>query len=185
MLTTLVTRRSIVRRYKMLQPKYFHPSNRIPEVNGAFEAFEALNLATINVLSVSMMSAGGMAWALDVSTLEELRQRVRTQVGMNLQGSEEDKDSEKEIEEWFATMLSRKEFKALRGEMKDDSKENEDSQEDKAEDTQAQPEERSWLARMLLRVKAIREEIKGENKGDKEDKESKEEDTKQDQQKKS
>src|SRR4051794_14581583 len=60
-ISSLITRRSLVRRYKATVPKFYQPNNRPNlEINGAMEAFEALNLATINVLSVSMMVSGGL-----------------------------------------------------------------------------------------------------------------------------
>jgi hypothetical protein len=83
------------------------------EVNGAMEAFEALNIATINVLSAGMMATGGLIWAFDISSLEDMRSKVRKTMGGN--GSSEDQAAEEELEEWFASVLSRKEFKHLRG----------------------------------------------------------------------
>lgn len=83
------------------------------EINGAMEAFEALNIATINVLSVGMMSAGGLLWAFDISSLDDMRRKVRTNLGVD--SIRVDQDAEQEIEEWFASVLARKEFKALRG----------------------------------------------------------------------
>lgn len=83
------------------------------DINGAMEAFEALNIATINVLSVGMMSAGGLLWAFDISSLDDMRRKVRTNMGVD--SIRVDEDAEEEIEEWFASVLARKEFKALRG----------------------------------------------------------------------
>ena len=113
--STAITRRSIVRRYKASIPKFYHPSNRANyEINGAMEAFEALNIATVNVVSVGMMLSGGLLWAFDISSLEDMRKKVRTNLGVD--NIRTDQDAEQEIEEWFATVLARKEFKALRGE---------------------------------------------------------------------
>jgi len=78
------------------------------------EAFEALNIATINVFSVGMMATGGLLWALDISSLDDMKRKVRTNIGVD--PNRTDQDAEKEIEEWFASVLARKEFKALRGE---------------------------------------------------------------------
>ncbi|KAF4632496.1 hypothetical protein G7Y89_g5624 [Cudoniella acicularis] len=128
-ITSVITRRSLVRRYKATIPKFYQPSNRANfEVNGAMEAFEALNIATINVLSVGMMASGGLLWAFDISSLDDMRQKVRTKMGAP--GSLEDKDAEEEIEEWFATVLSRKEFKHLKGKEKE-LKDNKDEEETK------------------------------------------------------
>jgi hypothetical protein len=77
------------------------------------EAFEALNIATINVFSLGIMMSGGLMWAFDVATLQDMRNKVRTNLGVDTIRT--DQDAEEEIEEWFATVLARKEFKALRG----------------------------------------------------------------------
>ncbi|KUJ07269.1 uncharacterized protein LY89DRAFT_540973, partial [Mollisia scopiformis] len=114
-IASVITRRSLVRRYKQSIPKFFQPSNRLNyEVNGAMEALEALNLATINVISVGMMATGGLLWAFDISSLDDMRKKVRTNLGVD--PIRTDEDAEQEIEEWFATVLARKEFKALRAE---------------------------------------------------------------------
>ncbi len=114
-LSTVITRRSIVRRYKATIPKFYQPSNRPNfEVNGAMEAFEALNIATVNVFSVGIMVTGGLLWAFDIASVDEMRSKVRTNLGVD--PIRIDQDAEEEIEEWFASVLARKEFKALRGE---------------------------------------------------------------------
>ena len=77
------------------------------------EAFEALNIATINVLSAGMMVSGGLLWAFDIASLEDARSKVRKTLAGN--GSPEDQAAEEELEEWFASVLSRKEFKHLKG----------------------------------------------------------------------
>ena len=76
------------------------------------EAFEALNIATVNVLSVGMMVSGGLLWAFDISSLDDMRRRVRT--GLGVDGIRTDEDAEEEIEEWFATVLMRKDRKDLK-----------------------------------------------------------------------
>jgi hypothetical protein len=112
-ISTAITRRSLVRRYKATVPKYYQPSNRPnSDVNGAIEAFEALNIATINVLSVGMMFSGGLLWAFDIASLDDMRRKVRTELGVD--GIRTDKDAEEEIEEWFATVLMRKDMKEIR-----------------------------------------------------------------------
>jgi hypothetical protein len=88
------------------------------------EAFEALNIATVNVFSVGMMVTGGMLWAFDISSLEDMRSKVRTNLGVDRIRT--DQDAEEEIEEFFASVLARKEFKALRGEMGSETKDDKD-----------------------------------------------------------
>jgi hypothetical protein len=88
------------------------------------EAFEALNIATVNVFSVGMMVTGGLLWAFDIASLDDMRSKVRTNLGVD--PIRTDQDAEAEIEEWFATVLARKEFKALRGEKGIKTKEDDD-----------------------------------------------------------
>jgi len=109
-ISSLITRRSIVRRYKMTLPKFYQPSNR-PNigVNGAMEAFDALNIATINVFSLGMMLGGGLLYAFDIASVDDMRRSVRKTIGVD--GVRTDQDVEEEIEEWFATVLDRKDLK--------------------------------------------------------------------------
>jgi len=102
--SSIITRRSLLRRYKATVPKFYQPSNRANEVNGAIEAFEALNIATINVLSVGMMLGGGLLYAFDISSLDDMRKHVRASIGVD--GPRTDEDAEKEIEEWIASVLN-------------------------------------------------------------------------------
>lgn len=113
-LSALITRRSLVKRYKMSIPKFYNPSNGIKgnEVNGAMEAFEALNIATINVASVAMLCTGGMLWAFDISSVDDLRRDLRKRLGVDQNRT--DQDVEEEIEEWFATVLERKDKKDIK-----------------------------------------------------------------------
>ncbi|KAF2839114.1 hypothetical protein M501DRAFT_764051 [Patellaria atrata CBS 101060] len=111
-LSSLITRRSLVRRYKSNIPPYYHPSNRPHgDVNGAMEALEALNIATLNVASIAMMATGGVLWAFDISSMEDMRRKIRGGLGIDGSGRSE-KDAEEEFEEWLATTLARKEDKA-------------------------------------------------------------------------
>lgn len=48
-----------------------------PPVNGAGDAFEALSLATLNVCSFAMMATGGVLYALDINSVEDMRRYVR------------------------------------------------------------------------------------------------------------
>lgn len=88
------------------------------------EAFEALNIATVNVFSVGMMVTGGLLWAFDIASLDDMRSKVRTNLGVD--PIRTDQDAEAEIEEWFAAVLARKEFKTLRGEKGIKTKEDDD-----------------------------------------------------------
>jgi len=103
-------------------PSFYHPSNAPPKtpVNGALEAFEALNVATINVTSFMMMMAGGVLWAFDISSLEELRRKVRGGLGVDGTGRSEG-NVEEEWEEWLATVVERRREKEKRRRERDDT----------------------------------------------------------------
>ncbi|RAL66805.1 hypothetical protein DID88_007588 [Monilinia fructigena] len=118
-LSAFVTRRALVRKYRTLLPKFYTPSNRVHEVDGSMEALEALSVATINVASISLMLTGGSLWALDISTVDDMRQRYRAKMGLLAQ--ETNPEDEKQMEEWVATMMARlnidpKEYTAENGE---------------------------------------------------------------------
>lgn len=74
------------------------------------EAVEALNIATVNVLSLAMMSTGGMLWYFDINSMDDARKKLRSGLGVDGTGRDE-KQAEEEFEEWMATVLSRKETK--------------------------------------------------------------------------
>lgn len=68
------------------------------------EAFEALNLATINVLSFGMMSTGAVLYAFDINGLEDMRRIVRG----GLEGADSgktDEELEREVTEWVVGVL--------------------------------------------------------------------------------
>lgn len=116
--SVLVTRRSLARRrfaanaIQLSKPNQLGQPASVPEpkVNGAFEALEALNLATINVLSLGMVATGATLWYLDINNLGEARKALRGGLGVDGSGKTEQEANE-EIEEWVATVLSRKEQK--------------------------------------------------------------------------
>ena len=109
-MSTLVTRRALLRRYKATIPPFYHPNSQPRHVNGAADAAQALGLASLNVSSFALMGTGGILWAFDVSSMEDLRGRVRGGLGIDGTGKSE-KEAEEEIEEWLATVLSRKDEK--------------------------------------------------------------------------
>lgn len=127
-LSTLVTKRALVRRYKAVLPKFYQPNNRPTPVNGGFEAFEALSLATINVFSWGVLMTGGTLWALDISSMEDLRTKFREKMGIDA-GGKAKQDADEEMEEWLATVLARKEVKALMRKAGADLKESNDDAE--------------------------------------------------------
>lgn len=68
------------------------------------EAFEALNLATINVFSFGMLTTGAVMCALDVNGVEDMRRIMRS----GLEGAaagKSDEELENEVTEWVASVL--------------------------------------------------------------------------------
>ena len=108
-LSSLITRRAVVRRYAATTPRFYAPSNRPPQaVNGHLEAFEALNLATINVMSFMMMLGGGTFWAFDISGVDDLRQKLRRKDKGELGVGRSEEGDEEELGKWLAETLGRK-----------------------------------------------------------------------------
>lgn len=114
----MVTRRAVARKMAESTPRLFQPSHhgprpapRNPEEKGQDQlvAAEALGLATLNVFGFGIMLTGGLMWAFDISNLEDLRTKARAKLyGAN---GVVDEAAEKEIEEWIADVLSRKDKK--------------------------------------------------------------------------
>ncbi|ESZ95826.1 hypothetical protein SBOR_3768 [Sclerotinia borealis F-4128] len=104
-LSAAITRRSLVRKYKSLLPKFYTPSNHVPEFEGSMEALEALSVATVNVASGTVMFSGGLLWAFDISTFDDMQQRYRAKMGLLVQ--ETNPEDEKQMEEWVTSMMVR------------------------------------------------------------------------------
>lgn len=105
-----------------MRPRWFQDATlHRPTVNGAFEAAEALGLATLNVFSITSLIVGGTAWALDISSVEEVRARLRRKmVGAHgIEGDEETlKEGDREIEEWFTgKVLAKKGWREMAEEL--------------------------------------------------------------------
>ncbi|EGP82631.1 uncharacterized protein MYCGRDRAFT_77999 [Zymoseptoria tritici IPO323] len=119
-LTALVTRRALTKKklamYPHLQPTVgkdaklelpkFTPSNTPPKAEGGLDAAEALFLATLNVGAVFMASVGAFMKFADVADTEDLRDYVRSGIGYDVYAG--DTEADREIEQWFAEVLSRK-----------------------------------------------------------------------------
>ncbi len=109
-LSTLITRRAVVRKRLATIPSFYQPSNRPVTTLGSDSsliALEALNLATLNVIGFGIMCTGGLAWAFDMSSIDDLRRRARGRIGPT--GGYTDEEAEREVEEWVAKILGRKE----------------------------------------------------------------------------
>ncbi|KAI5801673.1 hypothetical protein DFH27DRAFT_64897 [Peziza echinospora] len=117
----LVTRRSLARKYLSTIPPRFHSNQHPPLLppNGAMDAFEALNLATLNVAGFAVTLVGGAMFALDVCNVEELRTRLKGDDGLGgdmmpeayKELKRKEREAEEEMEEWMVQILARKEVK--------------------------------------------------------------------------
>jgi hypothetical protein len=111
----LITRRSFARKRLQAHPAFYTdaPANvarQAAKTSGAMEALEALNIATINVLSVTMMATGGALWYMDINSMADARRMLRGGLGVDGTGRDETQ-AEEEFEEWMATVLSRRDAK--------------------------------------------------------------------------
>lgn len=113
-LSVAVSRRAVARHLKASKMEIFAPNMtsgmaRPGNINAKaprdpMVAVEALNLATLNVISFATMAAGGTAWAFDLLSVEDLRRKARR----TLYGGTEanlDEEAEKEVAEWVAKTL--------------------------------------------------------------------------------
>lgn len=114
-----VSRRSILRKSIASVPKTFQPNIRAPARPGdglrggsseakpevSVDAAEALGLATLNVLSFGIFAAGGVAFACDLSSVDDLKQYSRRK--MYGSEGEPDEEAEKELAEWVAGVLGK------------------------------------------------------------------------------
>jgi hypothetical protein len=127
--STIITRRSLLARRKATYPSFWRQSNAPlkQSFSGAMEAFQALQLASLNVGSSMLMVTGGLLWAFDISSIEELRRKIRGGLGVDGSGRGESA-VEEEFEEWMAKTLDRRRQKdeKLKKEGKDVQDEDED-----------------------------------------------------------
>lgn len=114
-LSMLITRRSFARKRLQAHPAFYTdaPANvarQAAKTSGAIEALEALNIATINVLSVALLASGGTMWYLDINSMADARRLLRGGLGVDGTGRDETQ-AEEDFEEWMATVLSRRDSK--------------------------------------------------------------------------
>lgn len=76
------------------------------------EAFEALNLATINVFSFGMLTTGAAMYVLDVNGVEDMRRIMRGGLE-GAAGGKSDEELESEVAEWVAGVLGERFEKQL------------------------------------------------------------------------
>ncbi|KAI1106017.1 hypothetical protein F4804DRAFT_81451 [Jackrogersella minutella] len=105
-LSTVITRRAVARQINVTIPKFFQQSNRAvakTQSDSSLIAFEALSLATLNVMGFGIMTTGGLSWAFDISSMDDLRRMARRHIGPD--GGRTDEEAEREIEEWIAKFM--------------------------------------------------------------------------------
>ncbi|CAK7202496.1 hypothetical protein SEUCBS139899_005219 [Sporothrix eucalyptigena] len=139
-LSTTITRRSVNRKRLAAQLKFYSPSStgtmtlgeaganaeaaaaqatKEEASHGSFMAVEALNLATLNVVSFFLMMTGGVSWALDLSSLDDLRAMARRYTrGTGLNGPATDEEAEREVQEWVAKVLTKSDGTLIGGSKK-------------------------------------------------------------------
>lgn len=79
--STAITRRAIYRRNLRIKPKFYAPNTNPHEHFSPFhDALQALNLATMNCISVGIMLGGGALWSVDISGLGEMRSVLRSRL---------------------------------------------------------------------------------------------------------
>jgi exopolyphosphatase/pppGpp-phosphohydrolase len=114
-LAMLITRRSFARKRLQAHPAFYTdaPTNvarQAAKTSGPMEAMEALNIATVNVLSVALMASGAAMWYMDINSMSDARRALRGGLGVDGTGRDE-MQAEEEFEEWMATVLSRRDSK--------------------------------------------------------------------------
>ncbi|KAJ5233858.1 uncharacterized protein N7469_005624 [Penicillium citrinum] len=103
--SVLITRRAHhKKRIASIPPYYTSSVYYQPKYNGAMEAFEALNLATINVISFGMMATGGIMCMLNVNGIEDMRRIMRGGLEGAAAGKSDD-ELEKEVTDWVASVF--------------------------------------------------------------------------------
>lgn len=108
-LSTIITRRAVARKLRITRPHFYNQSNGpVSKIDsdGSFIAVEALGLATLNVIGFGIMLTGGIAWGFDISGIDDMRRMARKQFGPS--GAKTDEEAEREVEEWVAKVLGRK-----------------------------------------------------------------------------
>lgn len=102
-----VSRRAVVRRRLDSFPKFYY-SNRTKLKFDSSErsvmAAEALGLATLNVMNFGVMLVGGVFWAFDISSVEELQARSDARRQRSGIASPED---DEQMEQMMSDLLAR------------------------------------------------------------------------------
>ncbi|KAF2163117.1 hypothetical protein M409DRAFT_57786 [Zasmidium cellare ATCC 36951] len=126
-LSAFITRRSLTRKQHItalyphlskttkgspvpkLEVPHFTTSNNQAKAEGGLDAVEALFLATINVGAIFMAGTGAVMKFFDIADIEDVRELVKKGTGQDLYGG--DAEADKEMEEWVAGVLAKKDEK--------------------------------------------------------------------------
>ena len=80
--STALTRRAVYRRQLRIPPKFYEPNTNPHEhFSPLQDALQAINLATMNCVSVGIMAVGGILWTFDISGLREAQSVLRGRLG--------------------------------------------------------------------------------------------------------
>ena len=116
--SVLITRRACRSRILASTPPFYTSSvYHRQDISGPNEALEALSLATINVLSFAMALSGGILYALDINSLEDMRKIARRSL-MGGSPGPEDEQIEKEVEGWVLAFMGKNAEADFQSEMK-------------------------------------------------------------------
>ncbi|RAO72950.1 uncharacterized protein BHQ10_008962 [Talaromyces amestolkiae] len=120
--SALITRRALLRKHLATVPPFYTTSMfHKPSISGGQDAFEALNIATINTVSIAMILAGATFCVMDIDSVETARKRYREKMG--LEGSlkpgtkpskEEEEQFERDMEEWLGSVFEKKDLGEVR-----------------------------------------------------------------------
>ncbi|KAG9187707.1 hypothetical protein G6011_05578 [Alternaria panax] len=76
--STAITRKAVWRRQLRVKPKSYEANTNPHEYFSPFsDACQALNLATMNCVSIGIMALGGAMWTFDIANLKEARAVLR------------------------------------------------------------------------------------------------------------
>jgi hypothetical protein len=111
-LSVMVSRRSVIRHTTASQLRFYQQNHWSEQAVGKDKnrkdptvALEALNLATLNVVSFAIMFTGGLSFAFDISSMEELRAKARKTLFEGTSNTEVDAAAEREVAEWLSKVL--------------------------------------------------------------------------------
>lgn len=90
-------------------PKFYASNRHVPKMDGNDKqllAAHAFSLATLNVMSFGVLLVGGISWAFNLSSVEELRQRTRESIARD-SAVPTNPDEEKALEEMMDSLLAK------------------------------------------------------------------------------